>query len=101
MTPQIVSGCAHGDVCLWDAEGGLVACVRPGFQVTSLAAGDLFAAIGGNRGELQVAVIPYVEDTEEQMKARGAAGRDKRPTTVLAKVRRVAVHTGKCVAPRT
>lgn len=54
---QVLSGGADQRVRLWDVEGSLLASLDLGFQVTSLCCGDVFAAAGGHRGEMQVLVL--------------------------------------------
>eukprot|EP00798_Chlamydomonas_sp_ICE-L_P028054 gene28054-31155_t len=55
---QAVSGSTDKTVRLWSLDGGAqLAKFDIGFQVTALSAGDVFAVVGGNRGEVQLVVL--------------------------------------------
>lgn len=54
---QVVSGGADGSIKLWTSAGDLLAVHDVGFQVTSLAAGDVHVLVGGSKGELQMLVL--------------------------------------------
>ncbi|KAJ9533135.1 hypothetical protein QJQ45_018224, partial [Haematococcus lacustris] len=54
---QVLSGSADGQACLWSSTGQLLASCLLGFPVTALAQGDIFAAVGGAAGQLQLLLL--------------------------------------------
>lgn len=81
---QVLSGGSDGRVKLWSAKGHLLSTLELGFQVTTLselAEGGVIAA-GGNKGEVQLVILPLPSTSDESIKEASSSSSTPTPPRI-------------------